>query len=76
MLFFEASENFFSPPSEEDRDDQRGPNGVKLDGPLYHQQDEHGGGGSDHLHGPQGVILYHCLLKLLSLLAFRRSARV
>ena len=66
----------FPPPSGEDRDDQRGPNGVKLDGQLRHQQDEHGGGGGDHLHGPQGVILYHCLLKLLSLLAFRRSARV
>ena len=48
---------FFSPPSEEDRYDQRGPNGVKLDGQLRHQQDEHGGGGVDHLHGPQGFFL-------------------
>ena len=66
----------FSPLSGKDRDDQRGPNGVKLDGQLRHQQDEHGGGGGGHLHGPQGVILYHCLLKYSSLLAFRRSARV
>ena len=66
----------FPPPSGEDRDDQRGPNGVKLDGHVLHLHDEHGGGDGDHLHGPQGVILYHCLLKLLSLLAFRRSARV
>ena len=44
----------FSAPSCEDRDDQRGSNGVKLDGQLRHQQDEHGGGGGDHLYGPQG----------------------
>ena len=71
-----SGENFFPPSSVEDRDDQRVPNGVKLDGQLRHQQDEQGGGGGDHLHSSQGVILYHCLLKLLSLLAFRRSARV
>ena len=64
------------PPSEEDRDDQRGPNGLKLDGHILHLHDEHGGGDVDHLHGPQGVILSRCLLKLLSLLAFRLSARV
>ena len=62
-----SGENF-SPPSGEDRDDQRGPDGVKLDGHILHLHDEHGGGG-----GPQGVILYRCLLKLSSLLAFRLS---
>ena len=50
--------------------------GVKLDGHVLHLHDEHGGGDDDHLHGPQGVILYHCLLKSLSLLAFRLSARI
>ena len=54
-------ENFFSPPSEEDRDDQRGPNGVKLDGHVLHLHDEHGDGGGDHLYGPKGVISYQSL---------------
>ena len=69
-------ENNFSPPSEEDRDDQKRPNGVKLDGHILHLHDEYGGGDGDHLHGSQGVILYHCLLKLISLIALRISARV
>ena len=50
--------------------------GVKLDGHVLHLHDDYGGGDGDYLHGLKGVILYHCLLKLLSLLAFRRSARV
>ena len=61
----------FSPPSGEDRDDQRGPNWVKSDGLVLHLHDEHGGGDGD-----QGVILYHCLLKLSSLPAFRLSDHV
>ena len=63
-------------PLERTDDDQRGPNWVKLDGHILYLHEEHGGGDGDHLQGPQGVILYHCLLKLLSLLAFRLSARV
>ena len=73
---YPGAENFFSPPSEEDRDDQRGPNGVELDGHVLQLHDGHGGGDGDYLHDPQGVILYYCLLKLSSLLAFRTSARV
>ena len=46
---YPGAENFFSPPSEEDRDDQRGPNGVKLDGQVLHLHHEHGDGGGDHL---------------------------
>ena len=38
-----------SPPSGEDRDDQSGPNWVKLDGHVLYLHDEHGGGGGDHL---------------------------
>ena len=64
-----SGENF-SPPSGEDRDDQRGPNGVKMDGQLRHQQDEHGGCDGDHLHGPQG-----CHFISLSL-EINKSARI
>ena len=60
----------FSPPSGEDRDDQRGPNGVKLDGQLRHQQDEHGGGGGDHLHGPLGGHFISLSLEII------KSARI
>ena len=66
----------FFPPSGEDRDDQRGPNGVKLDGHVLHLHSEYGSGDGDHLQDPQGVIFYNCLLKILSLLAFRLTARV
>ena len=70
------SGEILSPPFGEDRDDQRGPNWVKLDGHVLHLHDGHGGGDGDHLQGPQMVILNHCLLKLSSLLAFRLSAHV
>ena len=66
----------FSPPSGEGRDDQNGPNEVKLDGQLRHQHDEHGGRAGDHLQGPQGVVLYRRLLNFSCLLANRLSARV
>ena len=46
------------------------------EGHVIHLHDEHGDGGGDQLYSPQGVILYHCLLKFSSLLAFRLSARV
>ena len=43
----------FSPPSQEDRDDQRVPNGLKLNGHVLHLHDEYGGGDGDHPNGPQ-----------------------
>ena len=49
---------FFSPPSEGDRDDQRGQNGIELDGHILQLHDEHGDGGGDQIYSPQGVILY------------------
>ena len=49
---YRGAGNIFSPSSEEDRDDQRGPNGVELDGHILQLHDEHGGGDVDHLYGP------------------------
>ena len=42
----------FPPPSGDERDDQKGANGIKLDDHVLHLHDEHGGGDGVKLHGP------------------------